>query len=67
MDLIKKRLNFALEIPLLRIRAKYNIRGKLLLLPIRGSGDVNLLLRSIRTAIYTNISMRYEPEVGQSN
>lgn len=62
----KKILNFELEIPILRIKAKYNLNGHILLLPLIGSGDVNLALKDVKTAVYTRISLRNAPEVSIS-
>lgn len=64
MDLEKRLLNFELEIPLLRIRAKYNLKGNILLLPLIGNGDVAMALKQVKTAVYTKIHMSNEPEVG---
>lgn len=63
LDLDKKLLNFELEIPLLRIRANYNLNGHILLLPLVGNGDVRLALKDVKTAVYTKISLRNAPEV----
>ncbi|KAI8117181.1 hypothetical protein FF38_05361 [Lucilia cuprina] len=62
LDLEKKILNFELEIPILRIKAKYNLNGHILLLPLIGNGDVNLALKDVKTAVYTRISLRNSPE-----
>ncbi|XP_061392808.1 circadian clock-controlled protein daywake [Musca vetustissima] len=62
LDLEKKILNFELEIPLLRIRAKYNLNGHILVLPLVGNGDVRLALKDVKTAVYTKISLRNAPE-----
>ncbi|XP_055850304.1 protein takeout [Episyrphus balteatus] len=62
LDLEKKLFNFELEIPILRIRAKYNLKGNILLLPVVGNGDVNMSLKNVRTAVYTKINLRNDPE-----
>uniref|UniRef100_A0A1I8MVB9 Hemolymph juvenile hormone binding protein (JHBP) n=1 Tax=Musca domestica TaxID=7370 RepID=A0A1I8MVB9_MUSDO len=62
LDLEKKILNFELEIPLLRIRAQYNLNGHILVLPLVGNGDVRLALKDVKTAVYTKISLRNAPE-----
>ncbi|TMW47942.1 hypothetical protein DOY81_006975 [Sarcophaga bullata] len=62
LDLEKKILNFELEIPLLRIKAKYNLNGHILLLPLIGNGNVSLALKDVKTAVYTRISLRNLPE-----
>nr|XP_014094256.1 circadian clock-controlled protein daywake [Bactrocera oleae] len=62
LDLDKKLLNFELDIPLLRIRAKYNLKGNILLLPLVGSGDVRMALKDVKTAVYTKIHLSNEPQ-----
>jgi len=62
LDLNKKLLNFELAIPRLRIRAKYNLKGNILLLPLIGNGDVSMLLKNVKTAVFTKISLRNDPE-----
>lgn len=37
--------------------------GNILLLPLIGAGDVNILLKDIKTSVYTKISLRKMPEV----
>lgn len=63
LDLDKKLLNFELDISLLRIRAKYNLKGNILLLPLVGNGDVRMALKDVETAVYTKIHLSNEPEV----
>ncbi|CRK98544.1 CLUMA_CG011895, isoform A [Clunio marinus] len=62
LNLEKKFLNFDLEIPKLRINATYNLKGNILLLPLIGAGDVNILLKEIKTSVFTKISLRKIPQ-----
>lgn len=39
MDLEKKRWQFGIEVPYLKLESKYNIKGNILLLPVVGTGD----------------------------
>lgn len=64
LDLARRQLNFELELPRLRIRAKYNLKGNILLLPLVGNGDVAMALKNVRTAVYTKISLRNETQTG---
>lgn len=62
LDFDKNILNFDLKIPLLRINAKYNLNGNILLLPLLGNGDVTMLLSDVKTSVYTDISIKGIPE-----
>ncbi|XP_037946300.1 protein takeout [Teleopsis dalmanni] len=62
LDLNKNLLNFELELPILRIRAKYNLKGNILLLPLIGNGDVRMALKNVRTAVNTKIHLINDPE-----
>ncbi|KAH8383290.1 hypothetical protein KR009_007838, partial [Drosophila setifemur] len=64
LDLDRRLLNFELELPKLRIRAKYNLKGNILLLPLVGSGDVAMALKNVHTTVYTRISLRNETRTG---
>lgn len=48
--------NFGLELPLLDIQSKYNLKGQILVLPLVGHGNCELKLYNIRTKIFTNIT-----------
>lgn len=63
LNLEKKYLNFDLSIPKLRINATYNLSGNILLLPLIGTGNVNLLLKDVKTNVFTKISLQHMPEV----
>ena len=65
LDLEKKTLVFDLEIPKLRINATYNLKGNILLLPLIGKGDVNIVLKDIKTTVSTKISLQNLPEVSR--
>lgn len=67
LDFEKKTLSFDLEIPKLRINATYNLKGNILLLPLIGSGDVNIVLKDIKTTVTTKISLKNLPEVSNTN
>uniref|UniRef100_T1GGV1 Uncharacterized protein n=1 Tax=Megaselia scalaris TaxID=36166 RepID=T1GGV1_MEGSC len=62
LDLKNHNLTFDIDLPLLRIRAKYNLKGNILLLPLVGNGDVNMALKNVQTSVLTKISFRDEPE-----
>jgi len=62
LNMEKMLLNFDLEIPKLRINATYNLKGNILLLPLIGAGDVNILLKDIKTSVFTKISLQKMPE-----
>lgn len=63
LDFEKETLDFDLEIPKLRINATYNLKGNILLLPIVGAGAVNIMLKDIKTSVFTKISVQNLPEV----
>lgn len=63
LDFEKETLDFDLEIPKLRINATYNLKGNILLLPIVGAGAVNIMLKDIKTSVFTKISVQKLPEV----
>lgn len=44
MDLAKNRLDIGLFIPTIKVEAKYDLKGNLLLLPLVGVGDAKLYL-----------------------
>ncbi|XP_066257274.1 protein takeout-like [Euwallacea similis] len=48
--------NFGLNIPLLDIKSKYNLKGQILVLPLLGHGNCDLKLFNIRTRIYANLT-----------
>ncbi|KAL1491152.1 hypothetical protein ABEB36_011792 [Hypothenemus hampei] len=52
----KGHWNFNMDIPLLDIKTKYNLKGQILVLPLLGHGDCELKLYGIRTNIRTNIT-----------
>lgn len=64
LDLTRRQLNFELDLPRLRIKAKYNLKGNILLLPLVGSGDVAMALKDVHTAVFTKISLRNETTTG---
>lgn len=45
-----------MDIPLLDIKSKYNLKGQILVLPLVGHGNCQLKLFEIRTKITTNIT-----------
>lgn len=67
LDLNKGRLDFDLDIPLLRIDGLYNLKGQILLLPLFGQGKlrVNFIL-SIRTYVTCKIFSHYTGDVGMT-
>ncbi|KAG5682136.1 hypothetical protein PVAND_011510 [Polypedilum vanderplanki] len=62
LDINKKIMQFSLEIPKLRLNSSYNLKGGILLLPVVGSGNVNILLKNIKTTILGKISIKKLPE-----
>lgn len=44
IDLAKNRLDIGLFIPTIKVEAKYDLKGNLLLLPLVGVGDAKLYL-----------------------
>ncbi|XP_066159114.1 protein takeout-like [Euwallacea fornicatus] len=48
--------NFGLNIPLLDIKSKYNLKGQILVLPLVGHGSCDLKLFNIRTRLYSNLT-----------
>lgn len=44
LDLAKNRLDIGLFIPTIKVEAKYDLKGNLLLLPLVGVGDAKLYL-----------------------
>lgn len=63
LDFENNVLDFDLEIPKLRINATYNLKGNILLLPLVGNGNVNIVLKDIKTTVSTKISLQNLPEV----
>jgi len=49
MDLDKNRLDIGLFIPTIKVESKYDLKGKLLLLPLVGVGDAKLYLSKYAT------------------
>ncbi|XP_050310038.1 protein takeout-like [Anthonomus grandis grandis] len=48
--------NFKLDIPLLDLKSKYNLKGQILVLPLLGQGNCDMKMYDIRTRIFTNIT-----------
>lgn len=44
LDLVKNRIDIGLFIPTIKVEAKYDLKGNLLLLPLVGVGDAKLYL-----------------------
>ncbi|RZB45738.1 JHBP domain containing protein, partial [Asbolus verrucosus] len=55
-DIANKKWNFGLDLPLLNIESQYNLKGKILVLPLVGHGACDLRLSEVQTKITTNIS-----------
>ncbi|XP_070493310.1 circadian clock-controlled protein daywake-like [Chironomus tepperi] len=58
----KKLMNFKMEIPKIRLSSSYRLKGNILLLPIVGNGNINILLKNVKTTIYTKFSLKNLPE-----
>lgn len=56
----KKEWNFGVDLPLLDIKAQYDLKGKVLILPLVGHGAAELKLIDVKTKVTTNVSF---PEV----
>lgn len=55
LDLDKNRLDIGLFIPTIKVEAKYDLKGNLLLLPLVGVGDAKLYLKNVTTHVQTKI------------
>ncbi|KAK7601698.1 hypothetical protein V9T40_009139 [Parthenolecanium corni] len=55
LDLKKGRLDIGLFIPLIKVEAKYDLKGNILLLPLVGIGDAKLYLKNVTTNVQTRI------------
>lgn len=55
MDLKKGKLDIGLFIPVIRVEAKYDLKGNILLLPLVGIGDARVYLRNVSTNVQTKI------------
>lgn len=54
-DFDKKTWNFGLKLPLLNIKAQYNLKGKILVLPLVGHGPCDLRLLNVYTQVSTDV------------
>lgn len=52
----KNTFNFGINLPILDIRSRYNLKGKILVLPLVGHGAAELVLKDVRTNVTTEIS-----------
>ncbi|XP_044752564.1 protein takeout-like [Coccinella septempunctata] len=57
LDLQNKTWNFGINMPLLDIKSRYNLKGHILVLPLVGNGNCDLKLYDVKSRIFTNISM----------
>lgn len=57
LNLQEKKWNFGINIPLLDIKARYNLRGHILVLPLVGNGNCDLKLYDVNSHVFTNFSM----------
>lgn len=63
LNLVNRFLNFDLKIPRLRINATYNLYGNILLLPLIGTGNIQILLKDIKTSVSSKIELEQMPRV----
>lgn len=56
MDIGGRKMEFGIYFPRLDIKSKYNLKGKILILPLVGNGDCQMSLGGVNTIISTNIS-----------
>ncbi|EFA03417.1 protein takeout isoform X1 [Tribolium castaneum] len=54
-DEAKKTWNFGLTLPLLSIKSQYNLKGKILVLPLVGHGACDLKLSNVQTKVTTTV------------
>ncbi|CAG9771957.1 unnamed protein product [Ceutorhynchus assimilis] len=52
----KGNWNFGLDIPLLDIKSRYNLKGQILVLPLLGQGHCEIKLYNILTKVSTNLT-----------
>lgn len=57
MDLENETWNFGINIPLLDIKSRYNLKGHILVLPLVGHGNCDLKLYEVKSQIFTNFSL----------
>ncbi|GLV39172.1 uncharacterized protein CBL_06223 [Carabus blaptoides fortunei] len=59
IDLDNRRFNFGINLPQLDIKAMYNLKGKILVLPLVGHGAADIVLNNVRTNVKTVISFPF--------
>lgn len=52
-----KKWNFGIDLPLLDIKSQYDLKGKVLILPLVGNGANELKLFNVRTNVSTDFSL----------
>ncbi|KAL3282201.1 hypothetical protein HHI36_005395 [Cryptolaemus montrouzieri] len=57
MNLTEHKWNFGVNLPMLDIKSRYNMKGHILVLPLVGHGNCELKLYDIKTKVHTNFSM----------
>uniref|UniRef100_A0AAU6SHN7 Protein takeout-like protein n=1 Tax=Maconellicoccus hirsutus TaxID=177089 RepID=A0AAU6SHN7_MACHI len=55
MDIKRGKLDIGLFIPLIKVEAKYDLKGNILLLPLVGVGDAKLYLKNVTTHVQTRV------------
>lgn len=66
LDLKKGRLDIGLFIPLIKVEAKYDLKGNILLLPLVGIGDAKLYLSELKNFVKSgkkNFIKIYRPNI----
>lgn len=56
LDLANKQMNSGIYLPLLDIKSMYNLKGKILVLPLVGHGRCELKLSKVNTKVFTDLS-----------
>lgn len=56
VDFDNKHYNFGIFLPSLDIKSKYDLTGKILVLPLIGNGDCEVNLMGVQTQVTTNVS-----------
>ncbi|GJQ84888.1 hypothetical protein Trydic_g504 [Trypoxylus dichotomus] len=56
INLKERKMEFGIYFSRLDIKSKYNLKGKILILPLVGNGDCRMTLGGVNTMVSTNIS-----------
>lgn len=56
LDIANKKLGFGIYLPRLDIKSKYDLKGKILILPLVGHGDCQMSLMGVDTKIMSDVT-----------